>query len=44
MRIAPSHRQEVSAHCPKWLRVGGYWYPRGGMPIDVSGKQENAWE
>ena len=20
---------------PKWLRVGGYWYPSGGMPIDV---------
>lgn len=20
---------------PKWLRFGGYWYPRGGMPIDV---------
>jgi len=20
---------------PKWLRMGGYWYPRGGMPIDV---------
>ncbi len=20
---------------PKWLRVGGYWFPRGGMPIDV---------
>jgi len=20
---------------PKWLRLGGYWYPRGGMPIDV---------
>ena len=20
---------------PKFLRVGGYWYPRGGMPIDV---------
>jgi len=19
----------------KWLRIGGYWYPRGGMPIDV---------
>ncbi|PZA00530.1 NADPH-dependent 7-cyano-7-deazaguanine reductase QueF [Gammaproteobacteria bacterium 2W06] len=18
-----------------WLRIGGYWYPRGGMPIDV---------
>ena len=20
---------------PRWLRIGGYWYPRGGMPIDV---------
>ena len=20
---------------PQWLRIGGYWYPRGGMPIDV---------
>ena len=20
---------------PEWLRIGGYWYPRGGMPIDV---------
>jgi len=20
---------------PKWLPIGGYWYPRGGMPIDV---------
>ena len=20
---------------PVWLRIGGYWYPRGGMPIDV---------
>jgi len=20
---------------PKWFRIGGYWYPRGGMPIDV---------
>lgn len=20
---------------PKWLRLGGYWYPRGGMPIDI---------
>ena len=20
---------------PAWLRIGGYWYPRGGMPIDV---------
>jgi len=24
--------QEIS---PKWLRIGGYWYPRGGIPIDV---------
>ena len=20
---------------PWWLRIGGYWYPRGGIPIDV---------
>ena len=20
---------------PKWLRIGAYWYPRGGMPIDI---------
>jgi 7-cyano-7-deazaguanine reductase len=20
---------------PKYLRIGGYWYPRGGIPIDV---------
>ncbi len=20
---------------PKWLRIAGYWYPRGGIPIDV---------
>ncbi|WP_108859684.1 MULTISPECIES: preQ(1) synthase [Ruegeria] len=20
---------------PRWLRIGGYWYPRGGIPIDV---------
>src|SRR5262249_24411234 len=20
---------------PKWLRIGGYWYPRGGIAIDV---------
>jgi 7-cyano-7-deazaguanine reductase len=20
---------------PKWIRVCGYWYPRGGIPIDV---------
>jgi 7-cyano-7-deazaguanine reductase len=32
---------------PKWLRIGGYWYPRGGIPIDVfwqSGKvPEGLW-
>jgi len=20
---------------PKWLRICGYWYPRGGIPIDI---------
>ena len=25
----------VEAIAPKWLRIGGYWYPRGGIPIDV---------
>ena len=20
---------------PRYFRIGGYWYPRGGMPIDV---------
>ena len=20
---------------PRWVRIGGYWYPRGGIPIDV---------
>ena len=25
----------VAAIEPHWLRIGGYWYPRGGMPIDV---------
>ena len=40
---APSTRTARSASAsgsptllkPKWLRIGGYWYPRGGMPIDV---------
>jgi len=29
---------------PKFIRIAGYWYPRGGMPIDVfwqSGKISN---
>ena len=25
----------IAAVKPKWLRMGGYWYPRGGIPIDV---------
>lgn len=25
----------VEATSPRWLRIGGYWYPRGGIPIDV---------
>jgi 7-cyano-7-deazaguanine reductase len=25
----------IAAIEPLWLRIGGYWYPRGGMPIDV---------
>jgi 7-cyano-7-deazaguanine reductase len=24
---------------PKFIRIGGYWYPRGGMPIDVFWQQ-----
>ncbi len=25
----------VAAAKPIWFRIGGYWYPRGGIPIDV---------
>ena len=25
----------VQIAAPRWLRIGGYWYPRGGIPIDV---------
>jgi 7-cyano-7-deazaguanine reductase len=25
----------VETAAPHWLRIGGYWYPRGGIPIDV---------
>jgi 7-cyano-7-deazaguanine reductase len=28
-------KRVIGAIAPKWLRIGGYWYPRGGMPIDV---------
>jgi 7-cyano-7-deazaguanine reductase len=28
-------RRMVEAAKPLWLRIAGYWYPRGGIPIDV---------
>lgn len=28
-------RRLVEFLSPQWLRIGGYWYPRGGIPIDV---------
>jgi 7-cyano-7-deazaguanine reductase len=28
-------RRLVDALEPRWLRIAGYWYPRGGIPIDV---------
>jgi 7-cyano-7-deazaguanine reductase len=28
-------RRIIDAVAPKWLRIGGYWYPRGGIPIDI---------
>ena len=28
-------KRVVEALAPRWLRIGGYWYPRGGIPIDV---------
>lgn len=28
-------RRLIDCIQPQWLRIGGYWYPRGGMPIDV---------
>lgn len=30
--IAKRIIKEIS---PKFLRIGGYWYPRGGIPIDI---------
>jgi 7-cyano-7-deazaguanine reductase len=32
--VAVARRLE-SEIAPHWLRIGGYWYPRGGIPIDV---------
>jgi len=28
-------RRLIDELAPLWLRIGGYWYPRGGIPIDV---------
>src|SRR5262245_51529307 len=28
-------KRVIEAINPQWLRIGGYWNPRGGMPIDV---------
>ncbi len=28
-------RRLVVSLKPRWLRIAGYWYPRGGIPIDV---------
>jgi 7-cyano-7-deazaguanine reductase len=30
--IAKRLKHEIA---PQWLRIGGYWYPRGGIPIDI---------
>jgi 7-cyano-7-deazaguanine reductase len=32
--VAIAKRLEAEL-APIWLRIGGYWYPRGGIPIDV---------
>jgi len=40
-------RRLVELLDPVWLRIGAYWYPRGGIPIDVfwqtGAPPENAW-
>ncbi len=28
-------KRVIEAVAPRWLRIGGYWNPRGGIPIDV---------
>ncbi len=32
----------VETTSAKWLRIGGYWYPRGGIPINVFWQTGNA--
>ena len=34
--------QLVALLNPVWLRIGAYWYPRGGIPIDVFWQTANA--
>lgn len=40
-------RRVAEATKPLWLRIAGYWYPRGGIPIDVfwqtGAPPEGAW-
>ena len=40
-------RKIVEVAQPTWLRIGGYWFPRGGIPIDVfwqtGAPPEGAW-
>ena len=32
LTVAKRIRDAIS---PRWIRIAGYWYPRGGIPIDV---------
>jgi 7-cyano-7-deazaguanine reductase len=44
--VAIAKRLEA-AIAPRWLRIGGYWFPRGGIPIDIfyqsGAPPENLW-
>jgi 7-cyano-7-deazaguanine reductase len=32
----------VELLAPRWLRIAGFWYPRGGIPIDVFWQTDRA--
>lgn len=32
LKVADRIREATAC---RWIRIGGYWYPRGGIPIDV---------
>jgi len=32
--VAIAKRVQEAAK-PRWVRIAGYWYPRGGIPIEV---------